>query len=111
MTIVVKVHIINTWPTEHYIMELLLRMFRNAYSGGRVCSKAAEQKIINACKSKNIRIGIKGEIILEERKKCRHTDHPVCMHLSTTSGLVLESLGTKYETGKMGGRWHRLYRQ
>lgn len=107
----VKVHIINIWPTGHNITNLLLRMLRNACPGGRVCSKGAEQKIINACESKNIRIGIKGEIILEERKKCRHTDHPVCMHLSTTSRLVLESLGTKYETGKMGGRWHRLYRQ
>ena len=90
----VKVHIINIWPTGHNITNLLLRMLRNACPGGRVCSKGAEPKIINACESKNIRIGIKGEIILEERKKCRHTDHPVCMHLSITSGLVLESLGT-----------------
>lgn len=94
MTILVKVHKINTWSTGHCITNLLLRMFRNECSGGRFCSKAAEQEIINACESKKIRIGIKGEIILEERKKCRHTDHPVCMHLSITSGLVLESLGT-----------------
>ena len=74
-------------------MELLLRMFRNAYSGGRVCSKAAEQKIINACKSKNIRIGIKGEIILEERKKCRHTiTLCVCASLQLQAGLCLKVL-------------------
>lgn len=61
--------------------------------------------------NKKIRIGIKGEIILKERNNA-DTLIALCVCIFQLQAcLCLKDLVRDYETGEMGSRWNRVYRQ